>query len=127
MREAIKHQLEILTNTDCNTLKREVNKFFCKHYHAQSIKTEYAVDNGNFIAFIEYGEKTLVPESAKDEYQLRGEEYRCGACPFWGGNVADTKEIFSCTKKQRDSSVISTTKCCGPFYEWLKEGVVELV
>ena len=126
MREVVKKQLKILTNSDSTTLQKEVNKFFCKHIQAQHIKTEYAVDNGNYIAFIEYGEKTLAPDNAKDEYTLRGEEYRCGSCPYFGANYGSS-DPFSCHKKQREGATVSTTKCCDLFYELLKEGVIDTV
>lgn len=125
MREVVKKQLKILTNSDSTTLQKEVNKFFCKHFQAQTIKTEYAVNNGNYVAFIEYGEKTLVPDNAKDEYTLKGIEFKCGACPYFGANKG-ASDPFSCTKKQR-GTIISTTPCCELFYEELKAERIETV
>ena len=76
--------------------------------------------NVGFI--ITYESVRIIPETTKDEYELRGEEHSCIECPYYerptDGRVKNTKcHMVGLLRCGGDD-------CCEKFYEWLANGVI---
>lgn len=74
---------------------------------------------------ITYESVRVIPETVKDEYELRGEKHTCIECPHYrrptDGRVKYTKCFVS------GMNCNGGDRCCEQFYEWLSNGVLELL
>ena len=82
------------------------------------------VEDG-FVAFIDLEGDVEVCESVMEEYEARGECYRCGHCPFLH-RVSDKRiKYLACDKGMREPTQWGN-RACPCFYEALDRGEVEV-
>lgn len=75
-------------------------------------------------AYILYEESMEIPESVADEYELKGETYRCYECPMFRPSDDRRVKYTTCGKGKRHISHCSP--CCDWFYEELERGAISL-
>lgn len=74
------------------------------------------------IAYVVYEESAVIPETIKDEYELRDERHFCIECPFF---VQPTDGRFKYTTCGMEKHIRISQPCCEWFYEQLKEGRIK--
>ncbi len=97
------------------TQKSEELKEFCP-------EVVWNLANGN-SAFLVYQEFIEIPENIRDEYELRGEAYTCGDCPF-KTPITDgrSRHRWRCARRPGGTDV--DCPACVNFYQKLEEGEV---
>ena len=80
------------------------------------------LSNGN-SAFLVYEEHIEIPETLRDEYELRGEGYTCGDCPF-KVPVTDGRARHRWTCKRMPQGTDVDIRACNWFYTMLEKGEV---
>jgi len=81
------------------------------------------VDLSQYSALLFYEERVEEPEDIRDEYELRGEIYTCGECPF-KVPVTDGRchHRWKCRRMPRGTD--DEQRACLWFYQELEEGRV---
>ena len=90
-----------------------------KEYRPEII---WNLGNGN-SAFLVYDEHIEEPETLRDEYELRGECYTCGDCPF-KVPITDGRAKHRWTCKHTPRGTDADAPACNWFYTKLEEGEV---
>ena len=94
----------------------------CEELKEFAPEVVWNLGNGH-SAFLVYTEHIEEPENAKDEFELRGETYTCGECPFnWP--VVDGRSHHRIACKRCPGGTDEDIPACNWFYEKLKEGEV---
>lgn len=90
-------------------------KAFCKCHKVIHITYHPTVP---FLAYCDYEEENLMPETLEDEFALIGERHSCGDCPLLESPTDGRRKKLFCKKsgkiKWKDSPA------CESFYEELK-------
>lgn len=77
-------------------------------------------NNAGLCAYIVYEQSVQVPETLADEYELRGEEYRCSECPLF--KPSDDKRVKYTTCGHGVRRCEANHYACEYFYEQLEKG-----
>lgn len=77
-------------------------------------------NNAGMCAYIVYEEHIRVPETIADEYELRGEEYRCSECPLYKPSTDKRIKYTTCGHGVRRCA--ANDFACEWFYEQLEKG-----
>lgn len=75
-------------------------------------------------AYIIYEERFEEAESLADEYELKGETYKCYECPFYRPSNDKRVKYTTCAHGERHT--YHSMDCCEWFYEELEKGGIEL-
>ena len=75
-------------------------------------------------AYIVYEKTTAVAENIVDEYELKGEAYKCYECPMFRPSNDRRVKYTTCGRGERHIS--HCTPCCEWFYEALERGEIDL-
>ncbi len=75
-----------------------------------------------FCAFIVFEETRQVPETLAEEYELRGDEYRCSECPMFV--LSPDKRVKYTTCKRGCRKISANAWACDWFYKALEDGEV---
>lgn len=79
--------------------------------------------DGRFSALLCYTEHVEIPEDIRDEYELRGECYTCGDCPFkWPITDGRSRHRWAC--KRMPGGTDDDIRACIRFYQQLEDGEV---
>ena len=76
-----------------------------------------------YSALLCYEEHIEIPETLRDEYELRGEGYTCGDCPF-KVPVTDGRARHRWTCKRMPQGTDVDIRACNWFYTMLEKGEV---
>lgn len=76
-----------------------------------------------YSAFLYYEEHIDIPEDIRDEYELRGECYTCGDCPF-KEPITDGRSRHRWRCKRMPQGTDMDQRACKWFYVQLDEGEV---
>ena len=76
-------------------------------------------------AYITYDHTEEIPESPKEEYELRGERYYCKDCPHYRPSTDGRTKWSRC--EFLDERTTATSDCCEWFYRALVKGEVKPV
>ena len=123
MKEETIKDFKVISNSNSTIFEEEVKEFLIKHPNVIS-STSGVTESGSWC-HIWYESKNLVAEDIRDEYVLRGEEYYCGNCPMWGGNINNGSPMCSSKVRYKDTRFCS--KACLHFYQRLAEGEIRPV
>lgn len=77
-------------------------------------------NNAGMCAYIVYEERIQVAETLADEYELRGEEYRCSECPLFRPSPDKRVKYTTCGHGVRRCD--ANQWACEWFYEQLEKG-----
>lgn len=83
--------------------------------HPATIERTRTVDGG-FQAVIDYVEVCMVPETIRDEYNLRGIRFRCEDCPHLQRERSPRFRWLTCELGMKDTTKESA-EACGWYYE----------
>ena len=75
-------------------------------------------------AYILYEERYEQPENIADEYELRGETYKCYECPMFRPSEDRRVKYTTCGHGERH--IYYNCPCCNWFYEQLEGGALTL-
>lgn len=100
-------------------LEEFLDKILLKEYE---VKRFYEPTIGH-CAYIEWEEKILEPENAKDEFELEGIKYCCGECPLYILQKDRRVKHSICNKGEK---VWYEKAACNDLYEKIKKGEIEL-
>lgn len=75
-------------------------------------------------AYILYEEHMEIAESIADEYELKGETYKCYECPMFRPSEDRRVKYTTCGNGNRH--IYHNCPCCDWFYEMLEEGAIRL-
>ena len=78
----------------------------------------------NNMYHIYYSYKIQVAESAREEYELRGERYYCKDCPFFKVSEDKRRKGAGCTRNV-DERAVDYTPACNLFYDLYAKGEIE--
>lgn len=100
----------------------EVDKFL--NALMEAVKGEANVQRffaeGKHCAYVDYIEYIVTPENAKDRFELAGEKYFCGECPYFHLNPDRRVKRAICDLGQR--GCYYERGACEEFYERLERG-----
>lgn len=72
-------------------------------------------------AFLVFEEVVRIPETIREEYEIRGEVYTCGDCPFKEPQTdGRNPHLWKCLRRPRGTD--DDIKACEHFYRMLDEG-----
>lgn len=77
-------------------------------------------NNVGMCAYVVYEERLQVAETLADEYELRGEEYRCSECPLFRPSSDKRVKFTTCGHGVRRCD--ANRYACEWFYEQLEKG-----
>ena len=77
-------------------------------------------DNAGLCAYIVYEERVQVAECLADEYEMRGEEYRCSECPLFRPSADKRVRYTTCGHGVRRCE--ANDHACDYFYEQMEKG-----
>lgn len=76
--------------------------------------------NQGFCAYIVYDERIAKPETLAEEYEMRGEGYRCSECPLFKPSPDKRVKYTTCGHGVRRCE--ANDWACDWFYEQLEKG-----
>lgn len=78
--------------------------------------------NNNFglCAFLVYEERKEIAETVADQYELRGEDYRCSECSYFRPSPDKRVKYTTCAQGERRR--YANAHACDWFYEELERG-----
>lgn len=118
MRTEINRKVAVIDEQNGRAFERAFNEKM-KELSRYKVNIERGITK-DYLVYIYYEIEEKVPESAKEEFKLRGELYQCGDCPFIKyGEWRD----HSCPRSKK---IHTDTPACSYFYEALKEGRIEV-
>lgn len=98
---------------ELNAALMDVAKMGCKHELIFN-------NNAGLCAYVVYDEWKQIPETLKDEYELKGEEFRCCECPMY--KASEDKRIKYTTCKHGVRRCTANDYACDWFYKELERG-----
>lgn len=89
----------------------------------QTYDIVYNTNVRGHCAYITYDYSESVPETPKEEYELRGERYYCRECPHYVPSMDGRTTRSMCP--YLNERVTASTDCCEWFYRALVKGEVK--
>jgi len=120
MRESYKKKIKTIVERDPAAFDEAVNGFTDAHDVVEMRFHDYA---GAFCVVITYMETKRVPQNIRDEYELRGEYYTCGECPYYEKPTDRRMRHGSCKLANR---VDPDGPACLHFYRELSLGEITM-
>lgn len=123
MRHITRKQTRIIQGSTAEGFQDELNKALAE-IAGKGYKHELQFNNNaGLCAYIIYDERVAVSESLADEYELRGEEFRCYECPMYV--LSEDKRIKFTTCKHGCRRVAANDFACEWFYQELEKGGIK--
>ena len=114
----------IIAASTAEEFQQKLNKELTK-LDSKKIKYELTFNNQmGFCAYIVSQHTVMVPEDLEDEFELIGISCKCKQCPKWVHPTKGNVKYTHCPVTGRLCSAES--KACEQFYEWLRDGEVEI-
>lgn len=98
MKEYRKTKIKTISERDPEAFDDRVNEFTDTH---DVLEMRFNDAAGGFCVTLTYMETTLKPENIRDEYELRGEVYTCGECPYYERPTDKRVKYGGCHLKHR--------------------------
>ena len=109
----------IIESHDAEEVTERLNALL-KEYRNSNVKYERGFDAsvGHFVT-VEWTEETIIPETIRDEFYLRGELHHCGECPKFQVNSDKRCKYCYCDTGLK---VWYEREACEELYKGLQEG-----
>lgn len=111
-----------IRSEDPQQFDEQINKAMDELWH---LKPEVSTDNtaGIFSAQIRWMETTNIPETVKDEFNLKDMRYLCRQCPLYD-DPGDKRLKYAPCKYCEDGKTLLNNECCELFYKLVKQGEI---
>lgn len=116
MRTVTTKKLKCISEATANSFEDKVNAVLSS-VNDPEIKID---GNRPFTAYIFYEEEKVIPETVKDEFELRGELYTCNDCPYYEPSTDGRIKYTAC--RYSTFRVGANTSACELFYKRLAKG-----
>lgn len=118
MKRIKKNNFEVVQEPDGPSFQRAMQKIVDKVSCPKITFPPAAV----FVAYVEYTEEILEPETISERYELSGDTHYCGECPHMIRPADKRIRWFRCDV--HDDLTRMDSACCDYFYNELEKGVI---
>ena len=113
-------QTKVVTGSTADDFQQRLNEALAE-VASESRKYELSFNNTmGFCAYIVYDLQRQYAETLSDEYELRGETYKCYECPMF--NPSEDRRVKYTTCKNGERHTYYSKPACEWFYEELENG-----
>lgn len=112
-------RIKAIQAKDAKDFESQFNEFIEQNGDVKDYKAD--VSDGQFFAIIHYVEETYIAESIAEEYELRGESFRCRDCPECVPPMKGNTKRCDCRYAELGYTRLESP-ACEWFYRQLSQG-----
>ena len=117
-------KVRVVTASTGEEFERHLNEVLTEiNAERRSMEIVYNTNVSGHCAYITYDHTENVPETPKEEYELRGERYFCKECPHYVPSMDGRTTRSMCP--WLNERVAASSDCCEWFYRALMKGEVK--
>ena len=122
MKYVIKPRIKAIEASSAQDFENQFNELMDELGSCPDYQVE--ISNGKFYAIIKYQNEVHIAETIAEEYELRGETFRCSECPECQDDYDARKKRCAC-KRAEYGFTYKDRHACEWFYKMLSQGKIK--